>query len=276
MTESGRLSKKFVALQIDGVELQVAAMCRDGKRAPIVCLHGFGSSKEDYADLAGHPAYEDRGLLAFDAPGCGETVCSDLSALSIPYLKTTAEDIVRHVGIERFHLIGHSMGGLTALLLAAANPEAILSFTNIKGNLAPEDCFLSRQILDYPSDDPAAFIDAFADRIWQAPEYSSALFASSLRHKVKADAVGPIFRSMVDLSDQGALLETFTGLRCPTMFVYGEQYRELSYLETLMCRGVQLAQIPSAGHFPMYSNPTVLWERIAAFIDLAEREQHIG
>jgi pimeloyl-ACP methyl ester carboxylesterase len=46
------------------------------------------------------------------------------------------------------------MGGLTALLLAHRYPDRVLSFVDIKGNLAPEDCFLSRQIFSFRSGDP--------------------------------------------------------------------------------------------------------------------------
>ena len=50
--------------------------------------------------------------------------------------------------IDRFHLIGHSMGGLTALILGDEHPGRVSSFINIEGNVSPEDCFLSRQVVE--------------------------------------------------------------------------------------------------------------------------------
>lgn len=38
---------------------------------------------------------------------------------------------------------------------------------------------------------------------------------------------------------------------------------ELSSLAYIQSQGVHLAEIPACGHFPMYSNPVVMWERIA-------------
>jgi pimeloyl-ACP methyl ester carboxylesterase len=264
------LSKDVVPIEIDGVSVRVAAMRKAGSGPPLVLLHGFGSTKEDYADLAHHPRFEGRSILAYDAPGCGQSTCADLSALGIPFLRETAKAVLRHYGIERFHLSGHSMGGLTALMLADAMGDAVLSFTNIEGNVAPEDCFLSRQILEHPADNPESFLAAFADRAWHADAFSSALFASTLPHKVRAEAVGPIFRSMVALSDSGDLLERFVGLPCPKMFVYGDRNRSLSYLGQLMRRGVQLAEIENCGHFPMYANPASLWARLDSFISQSE------
>jgi pimeloyl-ACP methyl ester carboxylesterase len=229
-------------------------------------LHGFGSTKEDYADIAFQPAFARCPFLAYDAPGCGETWCEAVPEISIPFLVKTAQTVLQHAGIGRFHLAGHSMGGLTALLLAHQDPGRVLSFVDIEGNLAPEDCFLSRQALTHPADDEEeSFLDGFIERARRSPSYASALFAASLRHKVRPDAVRGIFESMVDLSDHGDLMAKFLALPCPRMFMYGEQNSSLSYLGKLDASGVELAEIPHSAHWPMYSNPAAMWERIADF-----------
>lgn len=258
-------AKSTIALQLRDVKLDVAAIHRAGHLEPIVFLHGFGSTKEDYADISRYSAFDGRPFLAFDAPGCGETRCSDLSKISIPFLVGTALAVLASIGFERFHLVGHSMGGLTALMLAHAYPGRVLSFVDIEGNIAPEDCFLSRQILDHPREDPEKFFDDFIERTRHAPAYASALYSASLRFKVRAAAVPDIFRSMVDLSDNGDLMEKFLGLPCPKMFMYGEQNASLSYLSRIQSRGVRLSEIPHCGHFPMYSNPAVMWREIGEF-----------
>lgn len=114
-------------------------------RANLYFLHGFGSTKEDYADIAQYAEFNGQPFLAYDAHGCGETQCSDLNAISIPVLVETAISMANLLGFKRFHLVGHSMGGLTALMLAHSHPERVLSFVNIEGNIAAEDCFLSRR-----------------------------------------------------------------------------------------------------------------------------------
>jgi pimeloyl-ACP methyl ester carboxylesterase len=247
------------------VAVAISAARRGGVLPPIVFLHGFVSTKEDYVDLAYHPDFRGTPFLAYDAPGCGESSGADLSKLSIPFLVDTATAVLRAAEIERFHLVGHSMGGLTALMLADQDPDRVLSFVDIEGNLAPEDCFLSRQVLTHPADDAESFFDAFIERTRRAPFFSSALYAASLRHKVRPGAVRGIFESMVDLSDHGDLRKKFLALPCPRMFVYGEQNASLSYLSTLADNGVELAEIPFSGHFPMYSNPVAMWMRIADF-----------
>jgi pimeloyl-ACP methyl ester carboxylesterase len=266
----GALAMSFthtrLPLTVDGVSLDIAALHRSGEHAPILFLHGFGSTKEDYADIVLHPAFDGHPFVAYDAPGCGESECADLGAISIPFLLETALQVLEHFQIERFHLVGHSMGGLTALLLAHRFPGRVLSFTDIEGNIAAEDCFLSRQIVDYPAQDPEAFFSAFIERTRQAPAYASALYSASLRHKVRAGAVRGIFQSMVTLSDNAALMDKFLGLPCPKLFMYGAQNAGLSYLPHIQANGVRLAPIAACGHFPMYSNPQAMWQQIAAFI----------
>lgn len=250
--------------------MTVSALSRHGPKAPVLFLHGFGSTKEDYADIVRHREFEGRAFAAYDAPGCGETDCADLGKVCIPFLVETAREVADHFGFERFHLVGHSMGGLTALMLASQLPERVLSFADIEGNIAPEDCFLSRQIDQYPADSVEQFFDDFIERALHAPAYACALYSSSLRHKVRADAVPGIFKSMVSLSDDGDLMRRFLGLPFPRMFMYGEQNSNLSYLSHIEREGVELAEIPNCGHFPMYSNPVAMWKAIADFIGRAE------
>jgi len=211
------------------------------------------------------PTSTRQGFFAYDAPGCGATTCTDLSAISVTFLVDTAEAVLDRLGIERFHLVGHSMGGLTALLLAHRHPGRVLSFVDIEGNLAPEDCFLSRQILAHPAEDPDAFLDDFVERVRRSPERSSALYAAGVRHKVRPGAVRGIFESMVDLSDHGDLMATFVALPFPRMFLHGQQNATLTYLRDLADHGVELAEIPHSGHWPMYSNPVAMWAEIAGF-----------
>lgn len=260
----------MLGLTVAGVATEVAYLRRPGPRPTLLCLHGFGSTKEEYADLALHPAFAERDLVFYDAPGFGASSVETPGSLSIPFLVETALAVCSAFGLERWHLSGHSMGGLTALLLAHAQPDRVLSFVDIEGNVAPEDCFLSRQIVDHPADHAEQFLAAFVDRVAERPEYSSRLYASMIEHKVRASSVEPIFRSMVAISDGEPLMEMMAGLPMPRVFVHGEQNAHLSYLGGLPDLGVEVAEIPFAGHFPMYSNPTALWSVMADFIARAE------
>lgn len=261
------LTFENVPLKVEGVNLNLSTIHNLNSSPPILFLHGFGSSKEDLADLTIQPSLKHHGFIAYDAPGCGHSTSDNLSANDIPFLVATAEAVLAHFKITKFHLMGHSMGGLTALLLANRHPESVLSFVDIKGNLAPEDCFLSRQIFTFPADDDEAFLEAFIARTRTSGSFANAMYASTLRSRVSPGAVRPIFESMVQLTDHGNLMEKFLALPCPRMFMFGEEMRGLSYLPLLKKEGVELADIPNSGHFPMYSNPVEMYSRISIFLD---------
>ncbi|MEM7504136.1 MAG: alpha/beta hydrolase [Pseudomonadota bacterium] len=257
-------------LSIRDTSVELAYLRRAGDLAPLVCLHGFGSTKEDYADLALHPAFDGRDLVLLDAPGCGASTVDDPDVLSIPFLADVAIAACDELGLTRFHLSGHSMGGLTALMLAKAHPDRVLSFIDIEGNVAPEDCFLSRQIVEHPAESAETFLQGFIDRVSRRLEFSSRLYAAALPSKVRASTARPVFESMVALSDNEPLMDIIAGLPCPRVFVYGEQNRRLSYLDKLPALGVDVVEIEHSAHFPMYSNPPALWSAMSDFIASSE------
>lgn len=257
-------------LEIDGTSVDLALFRRAGISTPILFLHGWGSSKEDYADIRLYSAFDGHPFLAYDAPGCGESWCADLSKVNIGFLVKTAEAVLQHFQISEFHIVGHSMGGLTALQLAHRNPKSIRSFVNIKGNLAPEDCFISRQILDREDENIDSFLNDFISGCRQSSFYSMALYAASIRQRVRLGAIKGIFESMVQLSDNGDLLSKFISFSFPKAFMFGEQHASLSYLSELKASGVELMEIPKSGHFPMYSNPVAMWLSIQEFIHRAD------
>jgi pimeloyl-ACP methyl ester carboxylesterase len=263
MPSADNVVHELLPLRVRGVNLKVACVRREGVDAPIVFLHGFGTSKEDYLDITQRHEFAGRAFVAYDAPGSGAGECADLDAVDIPFLVDAAHAVLDRAGIDRFHLVGHSTGGLTALLLAHQVPRRVLSFVNIKGVLAPEDCVLSRQALTHP--DPAEFFFRFAERTRDSPHYGSGLYAAGLPHKIRRGAVAGIFRSMVELADHGDLIPKFLSLPCPRLYLYGEQCAGLSYLPALDANGVELAEIPHSGHLPMYSNPVAMWRQLAEF-----------
>lgn len=264
--------KNNVAIDVQGTALDIEFLHRDGDKTPILFLHGFGSTKEDYADIMFWPAFDGHAVLAYDAPGFGQSRTAEPSALSIPFLVETAKTMLANFNIKKFHLVGHSMGGLTSLLLAHELGDRVLSFTDIEGNVAPEDCFLSRQIVTHWDEDASAddFMKEFADRNRQSHFFSHHLYAASLAIKVQSSSPEPIFRSMVDLSDNQPLLEWFVDLPGATCFMHGDQNAGLTYLPHLRGQGVTVASIPHSGHFPMYANAPAMWAAIAENIKKGE------
>lgn len=89
------------------------ARANTGELPPLVCLHGIGSGSASWLGLAG-ALPGDVGLLAWDAPGYGES-----TPLPMPH-PTAGDYAVRlratldALALERCILVGHSLGALMA------------------------------------------------------------------------------------------------------------------------------------------------------------------
>ena len=101
--------------------------CRAGTGPPVLLVQGAGLVGEGWRpQVAG---LQDRfTLLTFDNRGIGSSTYTG-SALTIEAMADDALAIADAEGVERFHLAGHSMGGLIAQWLALREPHRVLSLT---------------------------------------------------------------------------------------------------------------------------------------------------
>ncbi|MDX8498903.1 alpha/beta fold hydrolase [Mesorhizobium sp. VK4C] len=103
----------------------------------IVLLHGFGSCHETWRDVISALVPSAR-LLAYDLPGHGNSLeCDGNGGAKQAARAILADLIVRRLG--KLHLVGHSMGGAIATLMALADPERVASLTLLApGGFGPE------------------------------------------------------------------------------------------------------------------------------------------
>ena len=82
--------------------------------APIIVLHGGPSLPSDYCHpLAKHVPY--RSILFYDQLGCGKSdEPKNLNYYSIDQAVDDLEAVLKQLSIRRFHLYGHSYGGILA------------------------------------------------------------------------------------------------------------------------------------------------------------------
>jgi pimeloyl-ACP methyl ester carboxylesterase len=87
-------------------------------------LHGIPGSIRDFRYLAPQltPALR---LVRMDLPGFGSSPPQEAATRSFAGRARAVVDLADHLGLRRFGLIGHSMGGGPALVLAAREPERV-------------------------------------------------------------------------------------------------------------------------------------------------------
>ena len=88
-------------------------------------VHGFGGAKEDFADHVPELA-RDHTVVVFDHRGHGESdKPDDLAAYSFDRLVADTLAVADAVGLDRFRLLGHSMGGMVARRVVLQHPERV-------------------------------------------------------------------------------------------------------------------------------------------------------
>jgi pimeloyl-ACP methyl ester carboxylesterase len=271
VTQPEVLRREIQNVRVAGRIAKIACLSRSGRQPTVVYLHGLGATKEDFADARFSPGFEERSLLAWDAPGCGASPFTCSQRLDLDILVDIAEAVLASHGTDRVHLVGHSLGGLAALLLAERLKERVISFVNIEGNLAASDCYFSRRVVGSGNKSGRVLLDGLSQSVWGLEARSCALYASRLGATLNPDAIRKLCASIVDYSDRGQLLDRFLKLGTRRLFVYGSENEGLPYLRDLKRCGVALAKIEDSGHFPMYSNPVSLWNTVGDFLIASEK-----
>jgi pimeloyl-ACP methyl ester carboxylesterase len=94
--------------------------------APVLLLHGMPGSKADLAPLAEQLAQRHR-VVCPDFPGFGENPAPPRGDASPSGCARALLSFADSLGLARFGLVAHSMGGAMALTLAAEHPQRINS-----------------------------------------------------------------------------------------------------------------------------------------------------
>lgn len=119
-----------------------------GKGEPVLLIHGFaGSHSMNWAAVAGDLA-KDYMVIAYDNRGHGRSGKPHDPA---QYGQEMAEDAIRlldHLGIEKAHVAGYSMGAFITARLVATHPDRLLTATLGGAGWARPDDQLGASFMD--------------------------------------------------------------------------------------------------------------------------------
>lgn len=104
---------KQVAFHLSGTE----------SASPVVLLHGFCADSSLWQDWT--PLVPSHQFVCIDLPGFGQSGLHE--GLSIESMADSVIAVADHLGISKFHLAGHSMGGYVSLALAEKHPQRLSS-----------------------------------------------------------------------------------------------------------------------------------------------------
>jgi pimeloyl-ACP methyl ester carboxylesterase len=262
--------------------------------APIVMLHGIRGYARTFAPLAQALLPHFR-TIAYDQRGRGE---SDWDPLRRYYNQDYVRDleaVVEQLGLKRFDLLGHSMGGIAAYVYAAANPDRVRRLViEDAGPGASADSSGSARIRQELQSAPSSFEswDAAAEFMRRLrPTVSEAARLDRLQNMLKRRADGTWTwqydhagiaeaRLNPDPSRQVDLWPHVEAIRSPTLVLRGgrSDYLARDVAGSLCVRNhiIQWREIADAGHYIHDDQLDVFISCVSAFLTAPEKAADKG
>lgn len=202
----------------------------------IVFVHGLGSYLKFWRYNLDHFAAQGYRVVALDMLGYGK---SDKPS-SFPYTMEAMADVVQalvaHLGVERPILVGHSMGGQTALSYAIRYPDAVAGL--VLASPAGFEEFPEREEQWYRQAVRSSFIRAAdEDAIWGSVRHANFDrwrddYAWLVEERVRV-AKTPEFaayafanvRSIQGLADNDFVRDNLGHVKAPTVVIHGDADR---------------------------------------------------
>jgi len=240
----------------------------------VVCLHGLGSSADDWALQI--PVFAERyRVIALDLRAHGQSTSN--GRFSVEMLADDVAELLAQLGEPPAHVVGLSLGGCVALALGLRHPARVRSLTLVNtfaryrsNGWASFRKGLRRVWLLWfrPMEAMAAFVaEGLFPKPEQRPLYEAAVASLSKNSKnsyfLSIRAIGRF-----DVEAQ------LGAIRCPTLIVAGDRDTTvpLEWKEFLhrSIPGSQRLVIPDSGHATPYDQWEAFNREVTGFIQKAE------
>jgi pimeloyl-ACP methyl ester carboxylesterase len=251
---------------------------------PLLLLHGFTGAKEDFTEWLDPLAARGWHAVAPDHRGHGDSARppSD-DAYSFAILAADSLALADALGWERFALLGHSMGGMVAQVMATGAPARLMSLVLMDTGHGPVDgldadtvaaavAVVRRQGMDALADLMASHtspLETAAHRRLIAERPGYAEFCERKLRGSSPHLYAAMTALFVDSPDRlDGLRRLPTSL--PALVMVGDQDAPFigpSQRMAAAIPGATLAVIADAGHSPQFENPDGWWTALSAFLD---------
>ncbi len=216
---------------------------------PVLALHGNGGSHATFTAVIERLIAAGLAVIAFDARAQGQST-RGTAALTYEQLAADAITVLDALSQTKAHVVGHSDGGIEALLLARDYAPRIASIVAGGANLTPEG------VIEDPSWDIAGSIRLNRDwaGYWSGPTSSREIDASQIdRSLLPSPKDALLSAELLQLMEDEPHIEASSlgSISCPACVLVGEHdciTREETETIAAAIPGARLVTIPGVGH----------------------------
>jgi len=267
---------------IGAVGLEIAEAGEGGR--PFLLMHGFTGAKEDFTEWLDRLAAAGWHAVAPDHRGHGSSSKPEGKAsYSLEILAADNLALVDALGWDRYALLGHSMGGFVAQLMAFEDPGRLLGLVLMDTGHGPiegvnlEEAALAGQIVTESGMATLAELMAARESPLETAANRRLLeerpgYAEYGERNLLASSPWMYAAIIDELVAGGDSLDRLAEMRPvpPTLVLVGEQDRPFLKSADRMAdavAGSTLAVIPDAGHSPQFENPESWWAALSSFLE---------
>jgi pimeloyl-ACP methyl ester carboxylesterase len=254
--------------EIDSKSIRCLVDCEPLQGVPVVFVHGLGGAASDFEEAFEAAPLDGRCRIAPDLPGFGESDKPEDFSYDLAAQAELLEKLLATMGCRTVDVVGHSMGGVVAILLARLHPERIGRLLVAEPNLVPRNARISRSICDFGSE--AAFRKGYAAFLGQydRPERPAAYRFFKTLTQTTPSALFRSATSLLGFAD-GGLYRDFLAFGMPRGYLMGArswQVVQEEMMSDFRAAGIACRVIPDAGHGMMGDNPTAFYGAVAAIL----------
>jgi abhydrolase domain-containing protein 6 len=246
-----------------------------GQGEPVVLLHGFGASADSWNRFA-KPLTKRYRVIAPDQPGWGASTRIESASYDYPAQVERLHQFLSAVGLNRVHLVGHSMGGFIASAYAARYPAEVITLGLIAphGMTEPEPSELFRDVAkgdNWLVATTRPEFDRLLNKVFAKRPYAPKAVLNYLAdHAIRNSAKSAkIFAEMQ--TNSPPLADRLANVTAPTWIVWGDQDRVLHVSSAdLFRQGIKNSEviiIPGSGHMPLVENAGACSKAWLAFVE---------
>ncbi len=241
----------------------------ESQGSPILFIHGFGGDRLGWMFNQGVLA-ETHSTYAIDLPGHGGST-KDVGDGSIRCLSDAVDAFMDVSGMERAHIVGHSMGGAIALTLALGRPERVASATLLApAGLGPE---INMEFIDgFITQSRARKLRGVLEMLVAEPELITGEMIEEVVRFKRLDGVSAALSSLREGvfpagRQQPFSAEELMALQPPVQVIWGGNDRILpvSHADVLP-DSVRVLRLPDTGHLPHMEEAAAVNDAIREFV----------
>lgn len=190
----------------------------------VILLHGLGGYAGEWSGTSRGLQAQYR-VVALDQRGHGDSTRRPGDVSRAAYVNDVVA-VAEALGLSRVTLVGQSMGGHTALLVAAGYPELVERLVLVESGVGGGGSALTADVAAMLRSWPVPFRDRAAAVEWFGGGSVGRAWADGLEQR--EDGLWPRFDIDVLVASLAAVHETeawteWEGLRQPTLLVYGSE-----------------------------------------------------